>query len=101
MSNLAEKICDYLLEYDNSCPIFKLNKYQIIKRERDFTDKEKEDLFDIKERFKNDMEIMCGVSILLGNKGDFEYYFQKLSHETQEEFLKDPIYFLYKEKTAK
>ena len=48
----------------------------------------------MREYFKEDIPILCGVSILLENKNDFEYYFRKMDEEEQKEFKEFPIYKL-------
>lgn len=88
----AEYLIDKILEFSNS-PSYRINKLQIIKRIRNLSQEEKDELYEIKENEKDNM-IQCGIAILLENSSDFERYFNKL--ENKEEFEKYPIYNLIK-----
>lgn len=88
----AEYLIDKILEFSNS-PSYRINKLQIIKRIRNLSKEEKDELYEIKENEKDNM-IQCGIAILLENSSDFERYFNKL--ENKEEFEKYPIYNLIK-----
>ena len=88
----AEYLIDKILEFINS-PSYRINKLQIIKRIRNLSKEEKDELYEIKENEKDNM-IQCGIAILLENSSDFERYFNKL--ENKEEFEKYPIYNLIK-----
>ena len=88
----AEYLIDKILEFSNS-PSYIINKLQIIKRIRNLSQEEKDELYEIKENEKDNM-IQCGIAILLDNSSDFERHFNKL--ENKEEFEKFPIYNLIK-----
>lgn len=90
----ALNLCEWLEEFDNNSAIYKINKLQTIKRIRKLNEEEKERLMIMREDFKEDIPILCGVSILLENKTDFEYYFRKMDEEEQKEFKEFPIYKL-------
>lgn len=90
----AEYLIDKILKFNKS-PSYKINKLQIIKRKRNLNQKEKDELYEMKEKEGEDM-IKCGIAILLDNLSDFERYFNKL--ENKEEFEKFPIYNLIKDK---
>ena len=89
----AEKLVDKILLYSN-LPVYIINKFQIIKRIRNLTLEEKEELYKIKEK-ESDNIIQCGIAILLDNRSDFERYFNKIGIK-QKEFKKFPIYNLIK-----
>lgn len=72
-----------------------VNEKQIIKRERDLTIDEKEELYQIKEKEVDNM-MLCAISILLENWSDYERYFNKLSEEEKKQFIEFPIYNLRK-----
>ena len=72
-----------------------VNQKQIIKRLRDLTIKEKEELYQIKEKEEDNM-MLCAISILLENWSDYERYFNKLSEEEKKQFIGFPIYHLKK-----
>ena len=90
----AEYLIDKILKFNKS-PSYKINKLQIIKRKRNLNQKEKDELYEMKEKEGEDM-IQCGIAILLDNLSDFEKYFNKL--ENKEEFEKFPIYNLIKDR---
>jgi len=88
----AEDIIDWLSLNDPKNEIFKLNKYQIIRRFRSLRKEEIEELMFMKNNADN--EKLCGISILLENKTDVDFYLNKLSKESKEVFLDYPIYTL-------
>ena len=88
----AEYLIDRILKFSSS-PVYRINKLQIIKRKRNLNQEEKDELYEIKEKEKDDM-IQCGIAILLDNLSDFERYFNKL--ENKEGFENFPIYNLIK-----
>lgn len=87
----------WLEEYDDSNVVYKINRLQILKRFRVLEKTEKEELIRIRLELKDNFSMLCGISILLDNKSDFEYYFQKLSDVERELFIEYPIYKLAKE----
>ncbi len=88
----AMDINDWLSQNDMQAKHHVINKYQIIIRTRELTLGEKEDLNSMKPEL-NYMQV-CGVSILLENKSDFQINFNKLTSEEKEVFCKYPIYTL-------
>ena len=92
---LAEMIITLIIskEKENN-NIYIINKYQILKRKRKLTDKEKNEL---KAIYDSDDNIMIKVScaILIGNSYDFKFNFKKLNKKEKEEFQKYPIYNLF------
>ena len=93
--DVACKINEYLLEcYENEINNI-INKYQLILRKRKLTKDEKNCLYQIK-KCQNDVNILAAISIILENKSDFEYYFDQLTIESQDQFKNYPIYDLVK-----
>ncbi|MBU3159508.1 hypothetical protein KPL37_07030 [Clostridium frigoris] len=90
------KLCEWLEEYDSNSYIYKINKYQIIKRLRKLNKEEKLKLMEIKRASAENIQIQCGISILLENKSDFEYYFDNLSEGEGKVFCEYPIFKLIK-----
>lgn len=84
---LAEFLMNKIL-FNNFHPFYEINKFQIIKRKREFTQNEIDALYTIKENEKDYM-IQCAIAILLDNKSDYERFFNKL--EDKEKFEKFPI----------
>ncbi|WP_350343892.1 hypothetical protein PRVXT_000253 [Proteinivorax tanatarense] len=89
--SLALEICRWLEHHDNIDTVTKLNKYQILKRMRGLYTSEKHELLGLREIEKDKPVVLCGINILLDNKTDFEYYFDKLTTEEREEFKRYPI----------
>lgn len=73
--------------------IYIINKYQILRRKRKLTDKEKNELKAIYDSDKNVM-IKASCAILIDNSYDFKFNFEKLNEKEKEEFQKYPIYNL-------
>jgi len=92
----AINLCEWLQEYDSNSCIYIINKYQIIKRLRDLNKEEKRKLMEIRSASIENIPIQCGISILLENKSDFEYNFEKLPEEESNVFCEYPIYKLIK-----
>lgn len=90
----ALSLCEWIEEFDGSNAINKINRLQIIKRLRSLEKEEKQELIDIRARILDDFSILSGISILLENKSDFEYYFEKLSDIERKTFIEYPIYKL-------
>mgnify|MGYP003290926261 CR=1 FL=1 len=73
-----------------------LNLMQIYKRQRDFTEQEKEQICDICETTKmNDIKI--AAALLLGNSISAKYNFAKMTENEQNFFKTLPIYHFWKE----
>ena len=88
---LAEKIGDKSIFLYNN-PIYKINYYQIIKRQRTFNDNELDELYEIREENINNCFIQLGIAILLENKSDFIRYWKKLSDSEKKVIITMPIY---------
>ena len=87
--SLSKKLSKLI--YDNyEDPIVKVNYYQVVKRERDFTENELEELYNIKENTDNNL-LKVSIAILLENKSDYLIFYKKLKKEEAEEFNKWPI----------
>lgn len=71
-----------------------INKYQILRRKRKLTDKEKNELKNIYDSDDNIM-VKASCAILIGNSYDFKFNFEKLNKKEKEEFPKYPIYNLF------
>lgn len=91
---LALNVYDYLYQSQTDNLLSFLNKMQVVKRQREFTLKEKEEIINRKNQDKHNNETLCGFFILLGSKMEFEIHFNKLSEEQREVFRTHPIYNL-------
>lgn len=78
-------------ENDNN--IYIINKYQVLRRKRKLTDKEKKELKNIYDTDDNIM-VKASCAILIDNDYDFKFNFEKLNKKEKEEFQKYPIYNL-------
>lgn len=94
------EIAKWLCEQEKDNYLFILNYYQVIRRSRNLESTEKNILHKIKEeqiRSDFNFEILSGVNILLENKADFVYYFEKINIRKKESFVNYPIYTLAKQ----
>lgn len=74
-----------------------INKYQIIRRRREFTEDEQERIIEISEsNITEDRKTAC--MLLLGNQLSAEYHFRRLDENTQEFFKTLPIYHFWNNK---
>ncbi len=90
---LAKNLCNKLSSYQDDITN-KLNKLQIIKRRRELSQSEKNELMEIRQNLMQNELInqnQCGIAILLENKFDFKYFYNKMSKEEQKEFDNFPI----------
>ncbi|MFL0251160.1 hypothetical protein ACJDT4_12055 [Clostridium neuense] len=88
----ALNLCEWLEKYDGVSVVYKINRLQIKKRVGVLEKEERQELMDIRMIEASNFPILCGISILLDNKSDFEYYFEKLSDEERKTFMEYPIY---------
>jgi len=92
--DLSEYICNKLLSYDKKSISYIINKMQIIKRKRELVEEEKAEIYNIKETLKKDSDynmFQCGIAIVLGNKTDYEYFYNQLNKTQKKDFGKFPI----------
>lgn len=96
---LCEKIINQNYENEDDKDIYKINYFQIIKRQREFNEDEYDELFKLKEKvYKNGNYLLkCGIAILLEDQKDFEYYYNKLTEEEKTQIKYFPIYNLKKD----
>ena len=91
----ALNLCNWLDEYEKSDYIINtINKFQILERQRVLQNNEIDELIKIKELSRTNFKNLCGINILLGNRLEFDYCFEKLSEEEKKEFCTYPIYNL-------
>ncbi|MFD5854061.1 hypothetical protein ACFWGC_28530 [Cytobacillus pseudoceanisediminis] len=92
--DLTIKIYEYIYKTQPENVLSFMNKMQAIKRQREFTVEEKEEIIIRKNQGQHTNEILCGFYILLDSKIEFEIQFNKLSNEQRELFKTYPIYNL-------
>lgn len=88
--NIVKFISDKLYEMDPNRQYWIINKLQLIKRKRDFTDDEIKELEEILENPIDDL-VSCAVDILLENKHSARKKIKRLPDEDRELFEKFPI----------
>ncbi len=96
---LAEKLIG-LLESTSSDPQITclINRKQIIRRRRPFSDDEKEELINLKLENPHYLDLVLCCNILLGYEDEFNAQFRTLEEEKQKLFRSWPIYNLLKER---
>ena len=91
--NSGLKLLEWILSQTPDDKICRLNKYQILRRLKG--NLAKDEIEDIRAMKQNaDSKTLCGISIMLENKADVNYYFNQLSEDVKKEFLDYPIYTL-------
>lgn len=74
-----------------------MNLLQVYKRQRDLTDEEEDELYDIVENNSDNNQYMVGAYLLLGQQRQAERFFNKMSKEDQKDFKEYPIYNFWEE----
>lgn len=95
----ADEFADWILtarEEEVPYYIKLLNKLQIIKRDREFTDEEKKELYAIVENMDSPDVALVGSYLLLDQQIPAEMHFEKLSDKQKKEFVEYPIYNFWK-----
>lgn len=93
----SEWICSEFTEEELDYSIKELNQLQIIKRLRNLTEDEEEEIYEILEEKNINNEIRTGCYILLEQKIPAKSYFKKINENSKKEFKISPIYNLFKE----
>lgn len=91
--NIAIDIFKWLIQNDKQ-NIYIINLYQCIKRKQSLSVDDRNELISLKSD-TNDRTILWSINLLLDNKEETEYYWNKLSVEEQENIKQFPIYKLY------
>lgn len=91
----AKEIVEWLLGVDAKNVIYIVNYMQVIKREREFTDKEKEKLLQCATDDEISNELKAAIHLLLDNIPLHKMYFDKMGSIEQERFKTYPIYHFY------
>jgi hypothetical protein len=91
--DIVNIIADKLLETSPDNAYWKINKLQLIKRKRDLSEGELQELERIEER-TNDSKVVCAVNILIDNKRKAKKELDEMAEEDKELFMTYPIYNL-------
>lgn len=87
----AEKLIQWIDSEHVGEDLLLINALQITRRKRDFTMGEEEILQQLKDTYIDDMFMLCGVSILLGDLTLFRSCFQMLSADEKDRISGFPI----------
>lgn len=87
--NIAVDILEWLKNNDKEI-YYILNYYQAISRKRNLNIEEVAELKSLQKKEDNDV-ILLGISIILKNTTDIEYYLNILDKKQRDEFMKYPI----------
>lgn len=91
--NVAKSISDRLVEIDPDAAYLKINKLQLIKRKRNLTEDEQQELERI-ESDTDDTKVACAANILLENKRKAKKKLDEMADQDKELFMTFPIYNL-------
>lgn len=91
--NVAKLISDRLMEIDPDAAYLRINRLQLIKRKRDLTEKELQELESIEADTREKM-VICAANILLENKRKAKKELDEMTKEDKEMFMNYPIYNL-------
>ena len=75
--------------------IAKLNRIQLIKRDRALNDSERNDLYDIIEGNPDHPRILVAAYLLLGERTRAQHFYMQMAQEEQNEFTSYPIYHFW------
>lgn len=92
--DIAKYISDKLLGVSPDNVYWKINKLQLLKRKRELSEGEFQELENMENR-SNDKKIICAINILLENKRKAKRVLDEMNQEDREMFLTYPIYNLY------
>lgn len=91
--DIAKVISDRLLLVDSEADYIKINKLQLIKRKRNLTENELQELEKI-EIDTDDTKVACAANILLENRRKAQKKLDEMADEDKELFMTFPIYNL-------
>lgn len=91
--DMAKLISNKLLDVSPQNEYWIINKLQLLKRKRELSEEELQELEKIEEQTK-DKQVICAANILLDNKRKAHKKIEELSKEEKEVFMNYPIYNL-------
>lgn len=91
--NMANLICNKLLEVDPNNKYGIINKFQLLKRKGDLTEEQLKELDNMLNN-NSDKMLICAINILLENKYQAKKVFKDLTEEEKNVFENFPIYNL-------
>ncbi|MEB5480757.1 DUF4365 domain-containing protein [Shouchella clausii] len=92
----ATEILSMIINKNPEAELIKINFYQCVKRKRKLTDEEKNEIYELKNKYYSNLECLFCISVLLDNKGESDYCFAQMSDEMKDDLFKLPIFTLYK-----
>jgi len=91
--DLSKIISDKLLEVSPDNDYWKVNRLQILKRKRELTEQELQELEKMREQV-SDLKLICAIDILLDNKRSAKKVLESMETEDKDIFISFPIYNL-------
>lgn len=91
--NMANLICNKLLEVNPNNKYGIINKFQLLKRKGDLTEEQLKELDNMLNN-NSDKMLICAINILLENKYQAKKVFKDLTEEEKNVFENFPIYNL-------
>lgn len=91
--DIAKFISDRLIEVNPDAAYLRINRLQLIKRKRNLTENELQELENI-EISTDDIKVICAVNILLENRRKAKKKLDEMSDGDREMFMSYPIYNL-------
>lgn len=89
----AEQLAKWLMEKDPADEdLYRINLYQCYRRYRELAMSEKQELYHMTERWKDNAQMMAGICLLLKEIEEADRYLSQLNPMELEEFKKFPIY---------
>lgn len=92
--DMVANVFEYLEDRSDQDVLYFINKMQTLKRKRELTFEEKEEIIEMKEKHAKSETLKCAFHILLGHKAEFEVIFNKLVEEDRKTITEYPIYNL-------
>ncbi|WP_099157085.1 hypothetical protein [Virgibacillus ndiopensis] len=90
---MLEEVFQYIRSFEKSDDHYYINQMQVVKRMREFTSEEKEEIL-LRKNDSEDTFILCGYLLLMDNEMEFDIHFDKLTQKEKESFKDFPIYNL-------
>ena len=91
--DLSKIISDKLLEVSPDNDYWKVNRFQILKRKRELTEEELQEIEKMGEQ-ASDVKLICAIDILLENKRSAKKVLESMETEDKDLFISYPIYNL-------
>lgn len=92
--NLSLNLCNWIEDNWGFEIVNQINKYLIIEKTKGLSKSERFELMRMEKEINDNFSILIAINILLKNKTNVDYYFDKLTKEEQDFLMNSPIYKL-------